>query len=239
MQDSKISNKFVRRIKIFALLSACMMGQSLMAAPATVAISKSTLAIVTQKEGIASGLAHRHIIVAAKWIASLDLKNGVATNHLESGTAKISIPSADLIVDSPDAAQGIVEVLKSGKIWDPSSDKLSPENAEKVRENMLVDSQLAASKFPVIQGSGAFTDCKKSSDLLTECTLELTLKVRDRTVTKTLPLSLKNQDGEWTADFLGKFKFSEFGIKPYTALMGAIAVTDEFVLACRLAAKEG
>jgi hypothetical protein len=235
---NKFSNNF-GNLSISIIASAFFLAEGLLGATASITTAKSTLAIVTQKEGIASGLAHRHIIVGAKWSATLDLKKSASANQIESGTATISIPSAELIVDSPEAAKGIIDVLKAGKIWDPASDKLSPENAEKVRENMVVDSQLAIAKFPVIEGRGSFSSCRKLSDAVTECALDLSLKVRDRNVSKRIPVTVTNQGGELSADFLGKFKFTEFGIKPYTAMMGAIAVSDEFVLAGKLIAQEG
>ncbi len=199
--------------------------------------AKSTLAIVTEKEGVASALAHRHIIVATRWSSKLDLKlNGKGS--IESGSAEISIPVADLVVDSPEAAKGILSILSAGNIWDASKHNLSPENSAKVRENMLAESQLDAAKSPRIESQGVITSCRERESHSFVCILDLTVTIKGRSVKRSLQINLNSNDGEWRADFLGRFKFTEFDIKPYTALLGAIAVSNEFVLAGKLVARD-
>ena len=127
-------------------------------------------------------------------------------------------------------------LLSELKLWNLKNDRLEPGNAEKVRENMLDESQLDMAKYPNIEGSGRFTSCQVVSEQSTRCSLELTLKIRGRVVTKTLPLVIRRSGSELIAEFSGSFAFSEFGIKPYTALMGAIAVKDGFTLASRIVA---
>jgi hypothetical protein len=200
---------------------------------ATIDISKSSLTIVTEKEGLASGLAHRHIIAAAKWTSTLDLKVD-STGAIEGGTATVSIPAAALIVDSPEAAKPIMGLLKEGKIWDSEKDSLSPKNADDVKENMIVESQLYVAKYPLIEGRGTLKSCQKSSASDTICSLDLTVKVRDQSVTKNVAVLIRSENSGQVAEFISRFKFTDFGIKPYTAMLGAIAVSDEFVLATRL-----
>lgn len=204
-------------------------------------VGQSKLAILTDKEGLASALAHRHIIVASNWSGSVQLKYqgdkpSDALTSIESGSAKIEIPVKDLVVDSPDAAQGITEIFTKAQLWNAKTDKLEPGNAETVRENMLADSQLNASRFAKIEGSGKFESCQKIADSQLQCLMQLTVTVRDKAVIKSLPVTISGSGKDLNAEFTAKLKFSEFGIKAYTAMLGAIAVKDEFVLAGRLIA---
>ena len=95
-----MSLKSIRNHMLLALLAVQLAGYfgHSSAIAAKIDDTRSTLAIVTDKEGLASALAHRHIIVASKWSSKLDLKlNGAGI--VESGIAFISIPVAELIVD--------------------------------------------------------------------------------------------------------------------------------------------
>ena len=239
----------VGKIRLMFLITSILIGligvfcSSLQVLAANLDIAKSNLVILTEKEGIASALAHRHIIAASNWTGVLELKKQTdkvagSIPTLESGSANIVIRTKDLVVDSPEAAAGIISLLGETKRWDPNKDKLEPGNADSVRENMLAESQLDAQHFPKIEGFGRFSDCKKNGELKLKCSLESTLKVRDRSVVRQMTVSIKNADKELVVEFIGEFRFSEFGIRPYKAMLGAIAVTDEFILAGKIVASE-
>lgn len=226
-----------RTVSILGLL--CTLTAATQARASSLQTDTSSLAILTDKEGIASALAHRHIIVAGKWTGQIDLGSVDQTSEnilssVTSGKASISIPAAELIVDSPDAAVKIIPVLKSANLWG-ETDKLAPDNASTVRDNMLDASQLDAKKFATIEGSGAFSSCTKKDDALT-CKLTLTLVIKEKNVTKEIPLEIRKKGSSLTATFVGSFAFSEFGMKPYSAMLGAIAVKDRFYVAASLAA---
>jgi hypothetical protein len=209
---------------------------------ASIQAQESTLSILTDKTGLASGLAHRHIITASKWSGTIQLNNaagakGNGFGELISGDATITIPVKDLIVDSPEASQGIIGVFTTAGHWSAASDKLEPANAEKIRVNMLDESQLAAEKFPTIEGVGKFSGCAVNG-ALTTCQLQLVLKIHGQSVTKTVPVTMTQSGGRIAAQIFVPLRFSEFGIKAYTAMLGAIAVKDEFFLGANLLATE-
>ncbi len=223
-----------------ATLSVAMSAYTALAV--SIQVPESTLSILTDKTGLASGLAHRHIITASKWSGSIQLNRasgakGVDLTSLTSGEATITLPVKDLIVDSPEASKGIVGVFTTAGHWSVSADKLEPSNAEKVRENMLDESQLAAEKFPAIEGSGKFSGCEVKASTAT-CQLQLTLKIRGQSVTKSVPVTMTQNGGRLAAQIFVPLRFSEFGIKAYTAMLGAIAVKDEFFLGANLVATE-
>lgn len=209
----------------------CEVGSS--AAAASIDLNRSRLAIVTQKEGIASGFAHRHIIVAENWLGQVDRKAN-ASGRLEKASAVVSLPVASLVVDSNEASRDLINLLTDAKVWSLSEDSLSPENSAKVRQNMLDDSQLGAEKYPTIEGEGTIHSCRHTLEGSSNCTLDLRLRVRGRDASKSVSVAVKKIGDSEVAEFLAKFKFSDFSIKPYSALMGAIAVSDEFVLVARI-----
>ena len=229
----------ITRLKI-AIFSVAMSAYTALAA--SIQVPESTLSILTDKTGLASGLAHRHIITASKWSGSIQLSKGAGAKgdrlgELISGEATITLPVKDLIVDSPEASQGIIGVFTTAGQWSAGTDKLEPSNAGKIRDNMLDESQLAAETFPTIEGVGKFSGCRLNG-ALTTCQLQLILKIHGQSVTKTVPVTIKREADRLVAQIFVPLRFSEFGIKAYTALLGAIAVKDEFFLGANLVATE-
>ncbi|MCX6118127.1 MAG: hypothetical protein NT027_11340 [Proteobacteria bacterium] len=241
----KLNTKTLKRLPITANLIASMafivgLTGSPSSQAATIQGTSSSVAILTDKEGLAAALAHRHIIVATNIESSLDLgavdlAASDALSKISSGQAKVSFKVQDLVVDTNSAAASIIPVFSNAKLWVVGTDKLEEGNASTVKENMLDSSQLDAGKFATIEGQGRFDSCVTKADAL-ECKLSLTLIVKGKSIAKQLPLTIKKSGQSAVAEFLGSFKFTDFGIKPYTAMFGAIAVKDQFYVAGRITA---
>ena len=201
--------------------------------------SASTFAIVTGKEGLGSGLAHRHIIVAKDISGAVKL---ISTKHnaqtvITGGSAEVSFPVSRLSVDQANEAAPAMRLFSDAGFWNAAADKIEPKNSETVRDNMLDESQLDAARAPVIKGSGILSGCLSQESQLTVCTLALTVTVKSKSVTKSVPVKLTGADGSLTAVFTAPFTFTEFGIKPYSAMFGAIRVSDAFTLGAVLKVK--
>ena len=213
------------------------------AAPAPQMVAKkSSFAVVTGREGMASGLAHRHIVVASEPSVSLMMtfpQDAAKSNPQlpTGGSADIKINVKSLIVDDVDASEQIRGLLVEHGVWNATADHVEPSVREKVTANMQDESQLDAEHFPTITGSGTFTDCQQASALAAVCKLHLTVTIHGTPVTKDLDLKLSRDSAGMTGQFAGAFKFTEFGIKPYSAMLGAIRVSDEFSLAAILRAE--
>ncbi len=208
----------------------------LLADTAKLVSAASSLAMVTRKEGVASGLAHRHIVVARDWTVVLNLTPNsdaakLAIQPWIGGTADIDLPVKQLLADDVAGSELIRGLLMERKVWDAENDRLEPSNQAKVTENMLASSQLDAERFPKISGNGSFSDCQASDDGTSQCKLKLTLRIHDKSVSKSVDLTLIQNGKNTTAKFILPLKFTDFGIKPYSAMLGAIRVSDEFVLA--------
>ncbi len=196
-------------------------------------VENSSIAVLTDKEGIAAALAHRHIIVASSWNADLTLSKDDSQGQLE-GTASINLDVKKLIVDTPKSSEKITSLFIKNKLWDEKVDKLEPGNSETVRENMLDKSQLDADGSPVLSGKGSFKSCKKVESNSSQCQLKIVMKIKNVEVEKQTALLITEVGNELVADFIVPYKFTDFGIKPYRAMMGAIGVKDEFFVGVHL-----
>ena len=58
----------------------------------------------------------------------------------------------------------------------------------------------------------------------------LAFTVHGKTVKRECPANIVVEENGLKVDAVGAFKFSEFGIKPYSAMAGAVKNADEFHL---------
>lgn len=236
----------------FSILSVLLMGSSVYAdntsSPADKSAKpqslrfvkeKSSFAIITGREGLASGLAHRHVILAQDPTVTLTTTSNpdnekAAALPLIGGSADIKIAVKTLLVDDVNATEFIRALAAERGIWSASADRVDSSIREKVTENMLDSSQLNAAHFPTIAGTGSFSDCQIANAQSSKCKLALAVTIRGVTVSKEVELQLVKDASGIFGQFVAPFKFNEFGIKPYSAMLGAIRVSDEFHLAAIL-----
>jgi hypothetical protein len=194
--------------------------------------AQTRLAIVTGKEGLASGLAHRHIIVARNVVGRIKVTGSPALSAvtIKSAVADIEFAVDQMAVDLEEEAKSIIPSLVSAGVWDQGKDKIEPSNSEKVRENMLAESQLDAKKFSKISGHGELSACQAVSSSEARCSLALTFAIKGGAVKRDLQVKLTGAGKSLEASFVVPMKFTDFGIKPYSAMMGAIRVSDEMFI---------
>lgn len=207
----------------------CVVGNT----KALAAGGKSDFAILTGKEGMASGLAHRHIVVAQEPAVTVILTYAPgatkATQLPTGGTADVKVQAKTLIVDDMDASKAVRGLYTESGVWG-ETDKLDSSIRDKVTENMVSESQLDVEHSPTITGSGTFSECQPDG-VSAKCKLSLSVTIRGTTVTKALSMRLSRDGSGVVGQFVAPFTFTEFGIKPYSAMLGAIRVSDEFHLA--------
>ena len=106
----------------------------------------------------------------------------------------------------------------------------------KIREAMLAPKQLFAERFPEVKaellvlaprGEGGG---RESARVALGWNAKVRLEVRGKSVEKTVPVRFEVEQGVLRGELLGEFKFTEFGIEPYTAALGAVKVADLFHL---------
>jgi hypothetical protein len=188
----------------------------------------SLFAIVTNKEGIAAGLAHDHLISASEFEADLQ----VDRDTLESTRLTLRFPVSGLQVDNTEAGKKwYPKVSALGMVDEPFSDH-SESRARKIRKTMLGKRQLHADDHPVIEAELLSVTAKENEwgGQTFAYMLETRVTVKGKTVTKQFPGNLYFEDGAFRLVAAGSMNFTDFGIKPYSTAFGAMANADQFYL---------
>lgn len=186
----------------------------------------SIFAVVTHKSGVAARLAHNHLIASRQFTASLS----AFADKLNEGSFAFKAKVNDLEVDREDLQKKWYPTIQAlGWLKEPYT-TLSDSDRETIRENALAADQLDAKNFqdleakvekitdsPSTIGSKSFS--KKATVLVT---------IRGQKVKRDFAANINLQNDELLVEAVGEFKFTEFGIKPYKALMGALGNDDKF-----------
>jgi polyisoprenoid-binding protein YceI len=167
----------------------------------------SGVQVLLARSGPLSAFAHDHVLVADGFAGGVALDPG----DLSSAALQVTFPVASLIVDPPEAraAAGL-------------DGSLSEKDRASIRATLLSAGQLDAERFPRVVAT-----LEGVSGTLPDLLLALRVRVREAEQVLSVPVRV-----EATPDGLrasGEFTFlqSAFGIRPYRALLGAIAVEDE------------
>lgn len=185
----------------------------------TLDAERSELVVKTHAAGIGKGLAHDHVVRATDVSGSVELDPA----NPETLKASITVKAASLEVDEPSVRR------KYGE-----SSQLKDGDRQKVKESMLGEKQLDARRFPDI----TFTSTRarrEGEQLLLDGRLTLHGQTRELTV----PVKLAHRDGRITAESRFSVRTSDFGIKPYSAVLGTIRNADEVDFVIRLALTRG
>ena len=186
---------------------------------------ESVLAVVTHKGGIAAGLAHDHLVTAGEPILDLDFDANSPTGI----SMELKIEASDLIVDDPESRRRWSPRLTELGILEEALGEIPEKQRKKIRQSMLGQRQLAADEFPTILArivDVRTTDGTGSSFFTFGVNLALT--VRGQTVTRSVSAGYTVAGDRVTIEAFGSFRFTDFGIKPYSAMLGAVKNQDEF-----------
>lgn len=184
---------------------AASMDTSAQAAPYRIDMARSEIAVKVFKAGAASAFAHDHVIRAPRWQATLDLSpDPVALS------AEVVVDVRALEVDEPElrARHGLDGTLSDG-------------DRAQVRENMLGADQLDAASHPTIRFAATRVDSEGDGFRLTG---ELSLHGVTRPVA--VPLAVVRDDESYVARGSLRVQQSAFGIRPYSAFLGAVRTQD-------------
>jgi len=186
----------------------------------------SVFAVITHKTGVAAKLAHNHLIAARQFNATITAN----PEQLNSGKFTFQTKVSELEFDRSDLQKKWFPFIRElGWHTEPFSE-LKDSDRETIREHALADDQMAVNKYPEISAQletlsdspsrvGSKSFAKKAS---------VSLKIHGQTVKRDLVANINLQGQELIVEAVGEFKFTEFGIKPYKALMGALGNEDRF-----------
>lgn len=193
------------------------------AAPLTIDPQHAVFGVVVRKAGIAQGLAHDHLITAA-------VADSIAFTRETDGGYRFEgrFSAETLAVDDPDLRRRTEpRLIELGLLDDPFG-ALSERQRSKVRDNMLDENQLDAARFPTIEATLLSLESSEA---------RLSLTIRGVTHERKFKTNIAERDGAIEVEAWGPLLFSDFGIKPYSAALGAVRNRDEFFLYVRFTAR--
>jgi len=171
-----------------------------------------TLYVVALKDPdtLGADYAHDHVVRATNW-------EGTATWDLDEPAdcaASITVPVDDLAVDEDEmrALAGL-------------SGTLSASDRSEIRDSMLASDQLDEAAYPEITFSLDACDAASGPTTL-QGSLGLHGRTREVTVDATVSADASAFLATGQLEFLG----SDYGIEPYSAYFGAVALLDEITL---------
>lgn len=196
---------------------------------------QSTFAVLTQREGLASGLAHDHLIIAR----TPDCRFSVDAASPENSSLRCRQEVAALDVDPAAERARLAGRLQQLGALSRDLPPLSDGDRADIRAAMLSADQLDAERFPRIEAELLGITPRKARDDLPgkfEWTARLRMDIHGRSLETTAPLRAELNSDELRAELLVAMRFSDFGIEPYSALLGAVRNADRFYLYVELVA---
>ena len=187
---------------------------------------ESIFAVVTHKAGFASGMAHNHLVAAG----SPTLRVSGREEALEAVSFEIELAAQMLVVDAMDLQQEWYPRLAALGILDEPFAEVSEKQRDKIRGAMLGKKQLDAASHPTIRARlvALVAEASTLGELATTHRATVAFEVHGETVSRAIPASVVWDDGQVRVEAAGVFQFSDFGIEPYSAFLGAVKNLDEF-----------
>lgn len=199
---------------------------------------ESVFAIVTHKAGLFSGQAHDHFVAAGSYAARLAASRAA----VDRTVFEIELAAADLVVDSPELQKTWYPRLEALGILDEPFGEVTEKDRGKIREAMLGKKQLDAQRFPRLRARVAGVVEETSTLGEAEMTHRVTLAFEVHGETVERPVAARaswDDDGALHVEAAGVFRFTDFGIEPYSAFLGAVKNADEFHVYVNLKATGG
>ncbi len=178
----------------------------------------SELRIVVESAGRLARFGHPHVLGGPVLSGRV-----VLSEDWQASAVDLSIQVEDLVLDQPEwrIAEGFLPELPDGAI-------------EATRENLMSAAVLDAAHHPTIRiRSLGLIGPEFQPDL------NVRITVRGESRDLTVPISLDLNEDTLTAT--GRFAFlqSDFGMEPFSALGGALAVSDQLLVRFRVVARAG
>lgn len=216
-------------------LSAALLGP--LAAPAAeLAIDReaSLFAIVTHKGGFAAGLGHDHLVVAEGYRARLEFDPADPLGTSFEFEAEVE----KLVVDRGDLQQRWYPRLAELAVLDEPFGEVSDKDRRKIREAMLSGKQLDAAHQTRVFARlvGIEEGAAQIGEAAFTHRARLEIEVHGVEIERPVAARYRLADGRLAIDALAELRFTDFGIEPYSAALGAVKNLDDFHLFVHLEA---
>ena len=219
-----------RGLSLAVLACAC---QSLPAATFRVLPEESYFLVVTHKGGFAAGLAHDHLVAANGYVAHLAFD----PDDPVSARFELELEAEKLVIDDPGIHRRLFARLSEVSVLGSAPKSVSGSTRRKIRKAMLGHRQLDAESFPTIRVSATVSGPLPAADIFSHEVL-VVFEVRGQRAERQARVRYTYRKGRLEVEALGEFLFTDFGIKPYSAMLGAVRNQDRFHVYLRLTAVE-
>jgi polyisoprenoid-binding protein YceI len=179
--------------------------------------NKSELVVRLFRGGLVGFMGHNHVIRATEISGSIQID----PENFSSFTAYIEVKTASLKADEP-------EIRKKHKLKKKVRDK----DRKKIQNTMESAEQLDVKKFPLMTFKATKVEKEEKDQYLIHG--DLTMHGVTRRVS--LLMSAKKEESQVVMEGSLKFKQSDFGIKPFSAVFGSVKNQDEAILYIELVA---
>lgn len=210
---------------LLAVVGAAVSAGSVQGGEYVVDPATSVFAVLTHRAGIASSLAHDHLVVANGARAVLEF------DALSPETTRFDFTAAveALDIDAPAHRAAWKNRFRELGIHSGDLPPVADSDRRKVRAAMLGESQLDGAKFPEIRAEVLALERGSGTGTAT-WTVPVRLTIHGKTIERRLAATWSLAEGVLSAEIVGELHFKEFGIEPYSTLLGAIRNDDRFHL---------
>ena len=179
---------------------------------------RSDIRFLIHRAGALSWLGHSHVISVGQLDGTIRVYP-----ELEQSRFELVIPVQGLVLDDPPLRH---------EEGDEFSTDLSEHDIARTRKNMLGKRVMNAKQYPIVKLTGTGLR-NHGPDLVLELTIELLGRVVELQVPTTLLL-----DGD-VLEATGTFRLShsDLGMRPFTAMLGALRVAEEMDFKYRVRAQ--
>jgi polyisoprenoid-binding protein YceI len=173
---------------------------------------RSELVVRVFKAGYASGLAHDHVVAATRYSGTVRYR----PDDLAASSVEVEVDATALRVDAPALREE--HGLEKG---------VGEKDRRKIQATMEGDKQLRVQEYPTISLKSTGVETRETGEL--EVTADLTFLGITRSVT--FPVQVE-EEGGGTLHATGSFWFrqSDWGLRPYSFMLGAVKNRDEVEL---------
>ena len=190
--------------------------------PYTIAAAESLLTIRVYKAGTLAAAGHNHLIASHDLSGTLYVPAEVLRTSFE-----VQLPVAGLTVDEAS--------LRSAQHSEDFPPQVPDSAREGTRRNMLSAALLDGAQFPQITLRAVALE-EQPPPLPGTLRAHVQVTVRDATHEIVLPVRYQRSAGTVTVDADTALKQSDLGLKPFSALLGALQVQDEMQVSVHLVA---
>ncbi|MCC6794794.1 MAG: YceI family protein [Candidatus Hydrogenedentes bacterium] len=201
----------------------------------TIDPAESIFAVVVHKAGIAARFAHNHLVYPSEYTATLSMEN----TDLVTAQFSLTFAAEKLQVDAPDMHKKWYPRIEAAGILDEPFKQVDEKDRQTIGEHMRGNNQLDAATYPKISAKVTQVSAKSQrigkQDFSHLAILEF--EVHGKKIARECPALITFKNDSVTIEAMVSFTFSEFGIKPYSALGGAVKNRDAFDVYVYLIAK--